>query len=103
MTASREELERQVLRALCQGIGAGSARGRARCQLAAYRWSDPIHQVLFECLLELGTPEPARLEAELPARLTRRGFPDVNWEEFFQPVSLSGNEVERLVHELAGI
>lgn len=102
MTAAREELEPQVLRALCQGTPEGSVRAFAKRQLQGYRWSDPAREILFQCLLELATDNPALLRAELPARLTRRGFPDVAWEEFFQPPTLAKQEAERLIRQLAG-
>jgi hypothetical protein len=102
MSPSRLELERQVLRVLCGKASEAPVRELARRLLENYRWSDPASQLVFLCVLELNTNDPALLRAELPARLTRRGFPDVAWEEFFPPLSVNRQEAERLIRDLAG-
>lgn len=102
MTASREETERQLLQALCAETADGGLHELARRLLENYCWSEPARQLVFRAVVEMNTRDPEVLRAELPPRLTRQGFPDVDWEEFFQPLSLTRQEVERLIRELAG-
>jgi hypothetical protein len=93
-------MERQALRFLCQGSGAGDLNHQVRMALRSYRWQDPLHQVIFQILCDLPAESPALIREQLPARLTRHGFPDVAWEAFFEPPGLAQKEVERLVRYL---
>jgi hypothetical protein len=92
--------ERRVLQALCQGTRQGSLRAAGKRLLGDYRWHEPLHQVLFELLSGFPSDDVGLLRDELPSRLTRRGFPDVAWEEFFEPHALSKKQAERLVRQL---
>jgi len=94
-------MERQVLRALCQGTPEGSVRETATQILKGYRWREPLHQVVFEVLASFPTDAPETLREHLPSRLTRCGFPDVAWEDFFALPSLSKEEAERLMRRLS--
>ncbi len=105
MSASRHpklivQTERRVLGVLCQGTAEGSARETARRHLRDYRWREPLHQVVFEVLMAMPGDAPALARDQLPARLTRKGFPDVDWEQFFEPHSLSLEEAGTLMREL---
>lgn len=95
------ETERLILCALCQGTREGSVREVARETLRQYRWREPLHATLFETIMSMPTESTAALREQLPSRLTRRGFPDVAWEDFFEPHSLSKQEVERMISKLA--
>jgi len=92
--------ERRVLRTLCQGTPQGSVRASARDLLRTYRWREPLHHVIFEVILSIPTEVPEVIRTQLPARLTRRGFPDVDIEDLFKPHGLSKEEAERLVRRL---
>lgn len=94
------DAERRLLRALCQGTPEGSVREIARKLLADYRWQDLIHQVVFNCLIDFPSDAPLAIRDQLPGRVTRKGFPDVPWEEFFQPLSISRQEAEDLMRQL---
>lgn len=96
------QIERRVLQALCQGTREGFVRAGVRDLLREYRWREPVHEVIFKILLELPTEDPNVIRSLLPERLTRKGFPDVEWEEFFRPHSLSLEEAERIIHQLLG-
>ena len=76
-------LERRLLEAICQGAGDGSVRALARSLLARYRWRDPVHAALFDIVISFPAANPAALEEQLPARLTRRGFPDFDAAALF--------------------
>jgi hypothetical protein len=96
------ETERRVLQALCQGTPQGSVRETAKRLLQSYRWRDAVHQVIFEVIVLIPSEDFQVLRDQLPIRVTRRGFPDVPWKEFFNPHTLSKDEVERLIDELVG-
>lgn len=89
-----------MLQVLCQGTAEGSAREAAKRDLRNYRWREPLYQVVFEALMAMPGDAPALIREQLPARLTRKGFPDVNWEQFFEPHTLSLDEAKTLMREL---
>lgn len=94
------QAERLVLRALCQARPGGPVRGSVELLLRDYRWREPLHGLVFEILvLRAGIP-PEILPSQLPVLLTRRGFPDVAWEDLFEPHTLSEEEVVRLIRQL---
>jgi hypothetical protein len=92
--------EHQVLRALCQDAPQGPVRELAKLILKDYRWRDPLNATLFEVLVALRNSAPGVLRPELPALLTRRGFPDLPWEDLFAPHGLTKAEVEALMRHL---
>jgi len=94
--------ERLVLSALCLGTPEGAVRASARRILAHYRWREPLHQVVYQVVLAMPFDSPEFARQQLPARLTRAGFPDVEVEDFFRPHSFSQATAEELMHDLAG-
>jgi hypothetical protein len=100
---SVKNLEREVLRLLCNLSDAPPDRTRARalCQLASYEWKDADHRVVFNALRRCPGREPPTLRERLPAEATRLGFPDVDWIEYFaESLSCDAKEIERLTREL---
>ena len=92
MPASDEQrrgAEWEVLRALCSGVLAGRVRREALTLLAEYSFSDPIRQAVFDEVGKLGRHQTEILCQELPPRLTRRGFPEVDFDSLFAPLSSS--------------
>lgn len=81
------ELEQVVLRSLCAPAAAASARIAAIKELAGYHWQDPDHRIVFDALSRLQGHQLDDVRANLPAVVTRMGFPDVNWDVFFVPAS----------------
>jgi hypothetical protein len=98
---SRIELERAVLRLLCQSGGGPSLRNRAREILSGYQWSDDAHQATFEILVSFPTAGQEVLREQLPARLTRRGFPDFDFAGLFNAQAPSSADAEVLMLDLA--
>ncbi|MGH9447448.1 MAG: hypothetical protein ACRD3O_17195 [Terriglobia bacterium] len=98
--AKFNRLEQDVLRVLCQGTAEGPVRELARAALQHYQWREPVHQAIFEALLAVPCESSETIRAELPARLTRMGFPDVDWEKLFEGSLLSRPEGEDLVRRL---
>ena len=89
-----------MLRAICQESPLGSVREAASRLLKNYRWQEPIHQAIYDCLVQLHAGNPEFLRSELPACLTRTGFPDVDWETFFEPLPLTPQDVAKAVLRL---
>lgn len=93
-------LERLVLRVLCLGTSQGSVKEAAVPLLRGYHWRVPLHEVIFNAVVAIPSDDPVVLRQLLPAKLTRMGFPDVEWEEFFAPHSLSLEEALLLVRRM---
>jgi hypothetical protein len=98
-----EEIELLVLRALCQGTPQGSLRAKAAKLLSGYAWREPIHQAMFSCLTPIAALDSNELRSSLYACLTRKGFPDVDLENFFEPQLLSRQEASKLIQLLADL
>lgn len=94
------DTERHVLQTLCQGTAQGSVKDIGRAILHDYRWRDPVHHAIFGILIAIPTADPEVLRNQLPVRLTRKGFPDFDIEDLFEPHSLSKEEAERLMRQL---
>lgn len=88
--------ERQVLQALCHG---GIDSRASLDALRGYRWREPLHQVIFDLFISMPGADPKLIREQLPAHLTRRGFPDFDLT-WFRPHALAGPEVERLIGRL---
>lgn len=102
MTPQEEiiHVELSVLKALCRGSMRGPAAINIRARLAGYSWHDPIHQVICRALLSIPFTDPQIIRDLLPARLTLYGFPDVKYEDLFDPAFSSPENLEQLVEWL---
>jgi hypothetical protein len=96
------ETERQLLQALCQESCEESVRESDRRALAEYGWRDPVHDIIFRFVVAQSKGVGIPLRERLSSLLTRKGFPDVEWEEFFRPASLSREKIEDLIRQLLG-
>ena len=86
---NRREQEWELLRGLCSAALDGNLRRELLTLLARYNFSDPIRQAVFDEVDKIGQQRAEILCQELPPRLTRRGFPDVDFESLFAPLSRS--------------
>jgi hypothetical protein len=68
--------------------------------LAGYGWREPVHQVIFTCLAGLRAMSPLTLRERLAECATRKGFPDVDWAEFFPASAISVGECVVIVRQL---
>lgn len=82
-TSERVSLERRILRQICSDSLSREDMNRAIDKLAQYAWREPEHDVLFKAIRRLGGGDAGRLREELPAQLTRMGFPDIDWPRYF--------------------
>ena len=92
--------EKLVLRVLCRGTPQGPVKEALMPLLRDYRWRAQLHQVIFSALAAIPSDDPAVLRQLLPAKLTRMGFPDIEWQGFFAPHSLSRKESIALVRRM---
>ncbi len=93
-------MELRVLQALCQGTPQGSIHEAARHLLRSYHWREPLHQVIYEVLLTIPSETPEMVRSQLPARMTRRGFPDFDIKALFTPHGASKAEIEKVIRQL---
>ncbi len=101
MTAQETQAaERRVLQALCQGGGGVTLLAEGVRILHGYRFRDPLHQIIFETLSEIGPAAPPLVRELLAARLTRKGFPDVDLDPFFEPHGLTADAAMALMERL---
>ena len=97
-------MELAVLRALCTLPGGHTARAKLVDELKAYRWEHADHRVIYEALIKTNAADSETLRRELPAAVTRMGFPDVNWERFFDAdaTPVTPDRIFDLIRELKG-
>src|ERR1700751_4032651 len=78
----REQLEKDTLRLLCSDLIPPAIRMQLSGQLADYRFSQDLNHVVYEEIAALGETPARRLKELLPARMTNRGFPEFEVNEF---------------------
>lgn len=93
-------LEKQVLQVMCVGTPQGPAKRLLAPLLFEYKWQSELHHAIFDALAAVPADEPAMLRQLLPAKLTRMGFPDIEWDELFAPAGLSREEALAVVHRM---
>lgn len=74
-------IERQILRALCSD-NARAETGHFVRELSSYSWRDPEHATVFQAIRSLAARGRTSWRDELPAEVTRMGFPDVEWPRY---------------------
>ena len=94
-------VERLLLRALCQGMRMGIDRRKVLRYLENYFFHEPIHLVIFETLREIRVEPPELLRQQMLARLTAKGFPDLDLNDLFEEQALAPGEVTLLMEKLA--
>lgn len=82
------ELELAVLRALCTLPGNNATRAKLAHELKEYRWEQADHRVIYQAFIETDAGDTETLRRELPAAVTRMGFPDIQWERFFAATAM---------------
>lgn len=93
-------LELAVLRALCTGALQGSKRQQVLRLLDTYAFQDVINQLTFDAVREIRAEQPELLRQQLPARLTQKGFPEVDFEKFLAASALSPRQAVELAERL---
>lgn len=112
-TAKILDLERAVLCAICceftehgdshdnatQNPVREALRDAVR-DLADYSWLGTEHAVVYMAIAKLQPSGDATIWEELPAQVTRMGFPDVDWKLYLQPNDAPRVEIAELVRTL---
>src|ERR1700722_1758070 len=107
------ELERAVLCALCceliatgdgntaemQNRGGEALRDAVR-DLASYPWRGTEHAVVYTAIVKLQPAGDATVAEQLPAQVTRTGFPDVDWKLYLRPNDGRPVELAELILKL---
>jgi hypothetical protein len=93
-------LEKLALRLLCVGTSQGAVKGPLILLLRGYPWQSTLHQATFDALAATPSSDSETLRQLLPAKLTRMGFPDVEWDELFTPLPMSREESIALVRQM---
>src|SRR2546425_6436722 len=100
LRATKLEVERTVLRAMCVGALGRTVWREGVDLLADYRFADNVHQLIFEAMREIQTDDPQIIRELLPARLNNKGFPDLDLETYFQPHNFPANQTIALIRAL---
>lgn len=84
---TRQSLEWEFLRLLCDGNLAPALRAEYCAQLSPDDFIDITHRVVFEEIRSVSRAShpvaPGLLREHLPGRVTARGFPDLEFETLF--------------------
>ena len=96
------ELEIAVLRALCTQAEDDALHTQLVNALNGYHWEHADHRVIYEALIEINSWDRETLRRELPAAVTRMGFPDIHCERFFTGTAtpISPDRIFELIREL---
>lgn len=99
MRAGRQEVEHTVLKALCQS---GLSRPELLARLDGVRFSDAVHQIVFDALHQVRAGRSELVRDELQRCVMLAGFPDVDVREFFEPYGLDDEPLQALIEKLHG-
>lgn len=90
-----------ALRGMCQGARDARVWDDGIRILNAHAFQDPVHGLVFETLREINTDDPRIIRGLLAARLTNKGFPDVDVEKYFQPHHLRADAIVAIMQSVA--
>jgi len=96
----REQLEKDALRLLCSDLVSAATRVQLSAQLANYGFSRDLGRVVYEEIAALGKIPARRLRELLPARMTNRGFPDFELNQFLGRREGMNDEIEQRFESL---
>jgi hypothetical protein len=82
------------------GVSDSAEWNRLASELSVHHWQDPDHQVVYQALRAIKSRDPKTRRNEIPAQVTRMGFPDVDWNLYFDATELSTSEIEGLIRRL---
>lgn len=94
------QIERDVLRSLCSGVADFETWKRAFARLATHEWRDPEHKVIYDALGAIRSTNSKTRRGELPAQVTRMGFPDVDFGKYFDADGLPVAPIDQLIDRL---
>ncbi len=95
------EVGQLALCALCQAPAGDPLRTQPECELSSYAWRACEHQIIFEALRDFPSRTADIIRPQLSSRLTRKGFPDLNFEIHFEPRDIHSEHAADLLRTLA--
>jgi hypothetical protein len=78
----RERTERDALRLLCSDLILPDTRAQLAGMLSERAFGNDLNRVVYEEIVGIGAISARRLRELLPGRVTLRGFPDFDLNEF---------------------
>jgi hypothetical protein len=91
--SDRESAEWQFLQSLCAATLPATLRQQYCEQAHTHNFADMANRIIFEELCAMTTPghsrSPHEIRADLPARATRRGFPDLDFASLLSDDALT--------------
>lgn len=76
-------------------------------RLGEHSWRAPEHRTIFEAIVRLSRRSVTWSREELAAEATRMGFPDIDWNEYFDSSAAdrepAGRPLIELLEELARV
>jgi hypothetical protein len=100
LTPERLALEWKVLRLLCHARMQPGAALVLSPILQAHHFREPANRIIYEELLAIGSVPYERLREFLSTRVTRRGLPDVDFDELFLWPESTENLAAEMVHTI---
>jgi hypothetical protein len=96
-----EEIERQLLAALCAPGLNSETRAAVLERFATHVFADPDHEVIFGALVKIPHAAAEHIRDTLSARLTRLGFPDIDVEPIFELPPPPPDKIKSLLQQLS--
>ena len=96
-----ENTERRLLAALCSPAVAGEMRATIIDQLAAHKFVDASHAIVFEAIAKIPRAPAEHIRETLSAQVTRMGFPDLDVESILELPPPSPQEIRTLLQQLS--
>ena len=91
------QIKRDLLRELCAGQIESRQWHSIVNRLFAYEWKDPEHKVVFDAWQAIKSDDALTRRQELPAQVTRMGFPDVDWGKYLDADAQPGVPIDQLI------
>ena len=91
-----EQTERNALRLLLSDLIQPATRVELLGLMDEELFVNDLHRVVFEEMRGMGQSTAREMRGLLPARITNRGFPEFDWDEFLGAKVASEKEIEEL-------
>jgi hypothetical protein len=91
-----EQTERNALRLLLSDLIQATTRVELLGLIDEELFANDLHRVVFEEMRGMGRLTAREMRSLLPARITNRGFPEFDWNEFLGSKVASEKEIEEL-------
>jgi hypothetical protein len=77
-------IERALLRVLCCGEATAQTWQDIMLSLKNHSWADAENHVVYHALARMTSRHGSASRGQLAAEATRMGFPDVEWDNYFE-------------------